>query len=311
MYKKADWKTVFIKEAGSEGTSGFVIDGISYDPYYTLEEVNKDSGFLPKTLETVRLGQLFDFRNGKNPLDELKNSLSHDFDAPVFLIDETTDISSFEEIRMEYIFPRFQLQDVGAMALIGQLKENYKSKIWEPVFVCKYDLTQEHTISAQKIFFEYKTAENVAAFINQLFIKLDELTNFDPENVIINTTLSGQFISDIVKVRAIKIAWFNYLENRDLPVRPFFNEITWDLDNTYPEVLLGHSNNIVSAIIAQADNIILDLKGTSDENRILRNSCHIALIESHMSKEQDPGAGSYFLENVAGDLAERAFIVES
>lgn len=307
LFKKSDWLEAFIREAGNEATNSFVIDGISYGPYYTAEDV-EGSGYLPKATEHISLGQVFDFRNGQKPVDELKRSLSHDFGAPVFLIDKTTDIDSFTDIQMEYIFQRFHLYDEVAIEFITKLTENYKSKNWQPSFVCEYEQTQKSIPEGQMHYFKYETNDNLAGFINSFCDKLDKLETFDPGQVIFNTRLSGQFIHDIVKVRAIKIAWFNYLESRGLPLEPFINEITWDTDKPYPEVLLEHSNNVVAAILAQADHISLDLTGTADANRIMRNSCHIALIESHLGDEPDPCAGSYFLEFVSADLAKRAFM---
>ena len=125
--EKADWKKVFVKETGSETIDalGFVIDGIVYDPYYTFDETEEIRGILPKVSEKIHFGQIFDFRNGKTPVAELKSSLNHDFDAPVFLIDKTTDVSNFNEVSMEYIFPRFHLNDNESLEVIDQLAKSY------------------------------------------------------------------------------------------------------------------------------------------------------------------------------------------
>ena len=58
--------------------------------------------------------------------------------------------------------------------------------------------------------------------------------------------------------------------------------------------------------------MILDLggaltkSGDDNERRILRNSAHISVIEAGLDKETDPVAGSYFVEKVAAQLAEKA-----
>ena len=120
--------------------------------------------------------------------------------------------------------------------------------------------------------------------------------------------MSGQFVEDLVKSRAIKIFWLNYLSARSLEIRSFLCEITWDLTGDYPNETLFHTNNVIVATMAQADHIVLDLKKESENSaRILRNSVHIALIESNLGKEQDPVAGSYFIEYVASALAEKAW----
>ncbi len=309
LFKKAEWRGVFLKEVGSEvnETMRFMIDGLSYDPYYTADEIKRDLGILPKASEIIHLGQVFDFRNGKNPISELKRSLSHDYDAPVLLLDGTTRIEFFEDIQMAYISPRFHLFDVNALEMIKQLEKSYEAKNWHPPIVCMYESHSANIHSAEKIYFEYETTDNVADFIKYLFEQLDKLPTFDPEKLIIRFQFSGQFINDIVKVRAVKIAYFNYLECRDIGIFPFWTEITWDLRKEYPEVLLAHTNNVVAATIAQVDSIVLDLDDDIYVNRILRNSCHIALIESHLSDNADPGAGSYFLEYVALDLAKKLF----
>ncbi|HRN34744.1 MAG TPA: methylmalonyl-CoA mutase family protein [Saprospiraceae bacterium] len=46
--------------------------------------------------------------------------------------------------------------------------------------------------------------------------------------------------------------------------------------------------------------------GDDNERRILRNSAHISVIEAGLDKETDPVAGSYFVEKVAAQLAEKA-----
>ena len=306
-YTNEDWKKAFIKEVGVESYDAmlFEIDGMKFSPYYSSEDIKEYMGSLPKCYNQIRLGEVFDLRNGKLPLQEILSSLKHGYDAPIFLCDGTLSSDELREIHMDFIQPRFELYEAESEAMINALKEQYENVTWN--IVRHYNSSNDST-SSQNFIFEFDTATSILEFLAALKAKLDQISALNPSDVIIRIKLSGQFVEDLVKSRAIKIFWLNYLSARSLEIRSFLCEITWDLTGDYPNETLFHTNNVIVATMAQADHIVLDLKKESENSaRILRNSVHIALIESNLGKEQDPVAGSYFIEYVASALAEKAW----
>ncbi len=308
-YNKEDWERAFLKEVGAESYDSmlFEVDGMKFSPYYTSEDKRGEMGSLPKFYNQIRLGEVFDLRDGNMPMQEILSSLKHGYDAPVFLCDGTVSSDHLKEIHMDFIEPRFELYDAESEEMINSLVEQYSNISWLPNVVMHYHNSDDLT-SSQNLIFEFDTATSILEFLAALKYKLDQISALNPSDIIIRIKLSGQFVKDLVKSRAIKIFWLNYLSARSLEIKSFLCEITWNLKGDYPNETLFHTNNVIVATMAQADLIILDLKNESENSaRILRNSVHIALIESNLGKDPDPVAGSYFIEYVASAIAEKAW----
>ena len=308
-YNKEDWYQSFLKEVGPESFDSmqFEVDGQVFLPYYTAEDLDGTGGKLPKYYEQIRFGQIFDLRKGKLPLKDIQASLQHGYDAPVFLCDEITMADRLQDIHMDYINARFELDNAAAEDFITELAKQYRERPWKAEVVRNYinpgtiDAVEKHVI-------EFDAGQSVLEFLPEFKERLDQLEIVDPSSVIVKIKLTGQLVKDIVKSRAVKIFWFNYLASKSIPLKPYLCEISWDLPGDYPNEVLFHTNNIIAATMAQADQIMLDPdQDDEDRNRILRNSVHIALIESHLGDDPDPVAGSYFIEYVANALAEKAW----
>lgn len=306
-YSFSDWKQAFSKEVGEESIESFnfTIDGNSYIPYATAEKEHVINGCLPKKYEKIRLGEFIDFRNNNKPVAKLLSSLSHGFDSPVILIDEKVNLNDFDGIHMDFITPTFQFLEGEygeQMNFIRDLNSKYKEKGWTANYILP---SQIESSGNQNFLFQFDTQDSVKSIVGELFSKINDYSS--PELLTLRFKLTGQLIKDVIKTRAVKIAYLNYLHQHDLPIIPYSCQIIWDLNGNYPDEVLFHTNNIVAATMSQADEIIMNLGDTEgDRSRILRNSAHIALIESVLGNDSDPVAGSYFIEKVAADLAEKA-----
>ena len=310
-YSRSDWQRAFAKEVGDESVSSFnfVIDGLEFKPYGSFVEENKVTGRLPKVNDKISLGEIFDFTNDQKPVDQLLNSLAHGFDHPFLMIDKTTSIEDFANVHMDFIVPMFVFKDSDievAGSFIKLLDRQYHEKNWTANYISPH--VEGNTIG-QHVMVTLKTENSVTEMFKQLTDGIDKLNLNDPGKLIVSFTISGQLIKDVIKTRAVKIAFLNWLEQNEHPVKSYTTHITWDLTADYPNEMLLHTNNIIAASMSQADVILMNIgENQNDRGRILRNAAHIAMIESGLGDDPDPVAGSYFIEMVATDLAEKALI---
>ena len=160
-YTNEDWKKAFVKEVGVESYDSmlFEIDGMRFSPYYTSEDIKGTLGSLPKFYNQIRLGEVFDLRNGNFLLKEILASLKHGYDAPVFLCDNSISADQFSEIHMDFIQPRFELYEAESEAMINALKEQYENVTWN--IVRHYNSSNDST-SSQNFIFEFDTATSVS-----------------------------------------------------------------------------------------------------------------------------------------------------
>lgn len=306
-YTRSDWKAVFIKEVGEEHTDRmlFVIDGFSYEPYGSSDEETPSGGILPKKSSEILFGEVFDLRGGLCPRKELLESLQHGFDAPLLMVDASTDLTFFEGIHLDILNASVHIHDNDPGHWLDKLKNLYPDK---ELNIRAVDMNDAGSGHGSLLNFDYDVKEEVIPFIRSLFSKLDHIPDEEVCDIQVSVKFSGQFVHDVIKVRAIKIAWFNYLQLRNIDSKPFHLEIYLPVHGVYPENVLAHSNQLVAATMAQGDTIIFDSRAEATERRILRNAAHIAVIEAGLDRHPDPVAGSYFIEKVAADLARRAFI---
>ncbi len=128
---------------------------------------------------------------------------------------------------------------------------------------------------------------------------------------------SSTFFLDIAKLRAARVLWARLLEAAGadaVPLRLHARTSVRMLTRRDPWVnILRATTGAFAALVGGADIVTVTpydhLLGHSDRlsRRIARNIPIILAEEAHLSRVRDPGAGSWYLESLTDELAERGW----
>ncbi len=129
--------------------------------------------------------------------------------------------------------------------------------------------------------------------------------------------LSQSYFVEIAKLRALRLLWANVMKaygkeaQEPFIVAHFAKESQDDNPNTN---MIRASTQAMSAVIGGANrlyvlpaNYALKEDSTSFTRRIARNVQHLLKMESHLHRAVDPGAGSFYIEELTGKLASQAW----
>ena len=143
------------------------------------------------------------------------------------------------------------------------------------------------------------------------------LSKFAPR-IQFSLTLDDSYLLNVAKIRALKLLWLNVLD-------------AWKItDKTYPSIEIHINDNsnsedenynkikatsqALSAVIGGIKRLYVypsdqfkDGVGTPFAQRIALNIQHLLQLESYMDRVTDPAAGSYYLETLTNELAERVW----
>ena len=129
--------------------------------------------------------------------------------------------------------------------------------------------------------------------------------------------IGRSYFVEIAKVRALKILWANILNaHSNRPEAPFIvAHISKDSqDDQVNTNMIRASTQAMAAVIGGVKMLYIlpsDYKTTmsssSFHRRISRNVQHLLKMESHLHKVLDPGAGSYYIEQLTNKFAEQAW----
>ncbi len=137
-------------------------------------------------------------------------------------------------------------------------------------------------------------------------------------DVIFNVSVGTNYFFEIAKLRALRILWrtlaseYNVNPNCKIIVTPTKrNKTIYDYNNN----MLRTTTECMSAVLGGAD-IICNLpydaiyhKDNEFGERIARNQLLILRHESYFDKVNNPADGTYYIENITGQLAEKALIL--
>jgi len=168
------------------------------------------------------------------------------------------------------------------------------------------------------------STENTAARLAEILKRGTHLFDLFLENGFSKSDLQNQFqfslpigksyFVEIAKIRAFKILWANVMsaygmENIISPtieIHFLKNELTEDANTN----MIHATTQAMSAVIGGANRLTVlpaDKKGNAFTKRIARNVQHILKMESFMNRVHDPAAGSYYIEKLTEQLADKAW----
>lgn len=141
---------------------------------------------------------------------------------------------------------------------------------------------------------------------------------YEPTDIsIVTTNVGHNYFDNIAKLRAMRLLWSHLSEAYGSPTECPSLEVLLD-----EHILTSdeHTNKIASGIAAMAATIggadrlciypsdeTSHAGGDTFSNRIALNINHILQMESYLDNVVDPSAGSYFIEKLTNDIAEKAW----
>ncbi len=130
----------------------------------------------------------------------------------------------------------------------------------------------------------------------------------------------SNYFMEIAKLRAARVLWANivnaYNPSSDDATKMFIHSTTSDWNKTIydPHVnLLRTTTEAMSAIIGGTDSLLVKpfdsyyRKPEKWTERIARNTQIILKEEAYLNKVIDPGAGSYYIENLTNNIVDKAW----
>jgi methylmalonyl-CoA mutase len=142
---------------------------------------------------------------------------------------------------------------------------------------------------------------------NSLSIK--EIT----QTICLSISIEKSYFLQIARLRALRLLWYNLLANYDtvpteLPINVIFN--TTEVSDNENQQLIEAATMAMSAVLGGATRLTVlpaTFEDTAFAQRIARNVQHLLKMESYLDKVIDPAAGSYYIETLTEDLAQRAW----
>jgi methylmalonyl-CoA mutase len=168
----------------------------------------------------------------------------------------------------------------------------------------------------------FKGSENVVeelvSTISSANNYLNRLINKDLDIEIItqhmafNCTIGVSYFIEIAKLRALKLLWGNILAVYNTP------SVFPTIYATIPSATsIEDSNNhkirattqAMSAIIGGINALAIDTteEETAFHQRIGLNTQHVLQMESYLDQVQDPAAGSFYIEQLTNQIAEKTW----
>ena len=168
--------------------------------------------------------------------------------------------------------------------------------------------------------------QELAFALNMAVEYIDKLDNLGirPEKTIKNIefsmTMGTDYFLEIGKLRALRILFFKIAEMYgvkgynpgDLKIHSSSSEYTKTSYDPYVN-MLRNTTEAMSAILGGCNAITIAPynetfeQPTKQSRRIARNVSNMLKEESYFDKVVDPGAGSYYIENITDQVAEKAW----
>ncbi len=144
-------------------------------------------------------------------------------------------------------------------------------------------------------------------------IPVDELMN----NIVFRFPIGSDFFLEIAKLRAFKVLWENFIKawlpEHDFIMPPSIHCVTiltdYSKEDKYNN-LIRTTTEAMSAIIGGCEVLSIlpfDNSQTELSKRLARNIHHILRYESYLDKNAKAANGSFYLESLAHQLAEKSW----
>ncbi|NRA50169.1 MAG: hypothetical protein HRU12_13630 [Phaeodactylibacter sp.] len=129
--------------------------------------------------------------------------------------------------------------------------------------------------------------------------------------------ISKSYFVEIAKFRALRLLWSNILKGYGVKGKqPFVvGHFAQESQDENPNSnMIRASTQAMSAVIGGIDRLYVLPSNTAQKEpdtpfsrRVARNLQHLLKMESHLDRVIDPGAGSYYIEKLTREIADRAW----
>ncbi len=136
------------------------------------------------------------------------------------------------------------------------------------------------------------------------------------QNSVVRVTIGQDYFREIIRLRAIRLLWYNLLQAHGLEGYHMIMEVHFHPGHYASDTeknMIKAGTMALSAILGGADAVfILPADGNATTmdtrlRRIARNIHHLFRYESHLEKHSDPVRGAYFFESVVPELVRRVW----
>lgn len=158
---------------------------------------------------------------------------------------------------------------------------------------------------------------------NQYLLKLSERgipANEVADSMQFSISIGKSYFIEIARLRALKILWFNVLKAWNVPLQAPAIIVRFQpeaySDDLYTNMIRA-TTMAMSAVMGGAGRITVlpydagresqSIYPQSFSRRIARNVQHLLKMESALDEVADPAAGSYYVETLTQQLAEKAW----
>jgi methylmalonyl-CoA mutase len=220
------------------------------------------------------------------------------------------------------------LDPIGSFVLKGKLKPNAFEELKEAIEKTS-ELPQFRVIGVHGKFFANSGASIVQELAFALAQGVEYLTQLTDaglstdevaQNIKFNFGIGNNYFMEIAKLRAARLLWAQIVKAFDPKSDESAKLIAHSETNSYNKTfydpyvnMLRTQTEAMSAVLGGADSItVLPFNAifgdtTEFSERIARNQQILLKEEAHLDKIADPGAGSYYIENLTTSLAEHAW----
>ena len=217
---------------------------------------------------------------------------------------------------------------IGLFALTGKLEagafDALKEAIHQTTALPRFRVITVNAVSfansgaslVQELAFALAQGVEYLTRLTEAGLSVDEVAG----NIKFNFGIGNNYFMEIAKLRAARLLWAQivkaYNPNDDEAARLIAHSTTNSYNKTVydPYVnMLRTQTEAMSAVLGGADSItVLPFNAifgetTEFSERIARNQQILLKEEAHLDKIADPGAGSYYIENLTASLAEQAW----
>jgi methylmalonyl-CoA mutase len=170
------------------------------------------------------------------------------------------------------------------------------------------------------------TIEDPVDQINDLLLNavtlIDQLTELESahslimRNLFFSVPVGTDFFAEIAKLKALRLLWFQVLHAYGIHDRKLFDVTIHAYSEPWKKELFQPHENMLKGTMASLASILGGCNALSvhpdhehDErlSRIARNVSSLLREESYLNKVADPTAGSYYVDTLVKEMAEKAW----
>lgn len=307
------------------------LEGIDLQPLYTRDSFIEGVRVTKQQTGWI-IAQQTHAVNGQQFVSELKNSLDRGNDAIVY--DGTQsfdwDESSLREIaQLMTNYPIFITntnQKDSFLKAFTFVDEEDRSAVKGAIAVSGWTLPegfqQVRTSGADTWTAHHKGADAVTELALALaqaaqYMEKQETFNHFAEDFFVRFAVDTHFFMEIAKFRAFRVLWQAFSAAYGVADAPSVPLLATTSLRSYSKLdpyvnLLRAGNAIFAAVLGGADVMTVHphdvLTGPSDSSiRFARNIQLVLKEETHVDKVIDPAGGSYFIETLTAELADKAW----